>query len=46
MRARLIVLRDAALGKDFDAGAAVGLSHAIRALHFVIEGKEFEEDRS
>ena len=40
MRKRLIVIRDEALyPSTFDASIAVGLSNAIRSLHFAIEGE-------
>lgn len=42
IREKLIELRNACLGCDFDADGAVILSHAIRWLSFKIEGKPFE----
>lgn len=42
MRERLIGLRNQALMR-LDAAASVGLSHAIRALSFVLDGRDFEE---
>ena len=43
LRDKLIQLRNACLGKDFDAAGAVILSHTIRYLAFKIEGKPYEE---
>lgn len=42
VREKLILLRSTCLSKEFDADGAVILSHAIRWLHFKIEGKPFE----
>jgi len=45
IRQHLIELRDDCLGPGldmFDADGAVILSHAIRWLHFKIEGKPYE----
>lgn len=44
IRERLIKIRDEALvPPDFCAEIAVGVSHAIRDLHFAIEEKPHEE---
>ena len=42
VRNELIELRNACLGKEFDADGAVILSHAIRWLSFKIDGKPYE----